>query len=795
MKDIETNVFPILNLDELSLRYDTYRIRNLKRDQDEYFQNRDALVRDLSFKLKEPVQVIERQGEPHLVVPDTVTQIPERFPLVRTHVYFDKAESSLPLDFSVRSPENDAICLRFVQFRLQAPLWRNTSLWQPSSGGPFLEKVPAETENGIGRYSGFAARAVIAPSGGIGLCVDTRNKYVQTTPLPVRLNRLTFRQFEGRNCIYRYGHQWYEVRIETLSDLNVSEEQIATEDGFVALIDFVVRECQKPLPPELAGLPHDAAVVRYRNKRGEDRAAPAGLCHPVRDNQEDAARRLYSRAIMPPHIRREQIRRYVTEYLGKLHFGNITLNVSDEPERIEQTMFAVPDIEFGNGRKLTVRGTPGASQASLDSLGRKRIDLLRDGNAGFYVKERFRRQYLIMPQSVAESWGEQFLSDLTRTVDELYPEGGGYKPELVTYKDRGPRTYREQGKAILEAVAGHFMEPAFALVMLHHTSDRKRREHDLLAAMVIRELRKKDIFAAVNHSEMGERSYSLVSAKDGSPGYVINERERGKFMGYLRNVALNKILLTNGFWPFVLATPLHADVIIGIDVKNRTAGFTVIGRNGSSIHTHCQPSRQKEKLLKEQVLTHLMQLIRSEASRLGRPVQSVVIHRDGRCYQSEVDGALAAIQKLKQEDVVASDCTLTILEISKSAPVRLRLFEVQRTHRPRPFVENPQVGLYRIINGNEGFLCTTGRAFPRKGTVQPLHVRCVREGMPFVEALEDVYALSTLTWTRPEDCSRYPVTLKLTDRWLGEEASEFDEEVLLYEVDEENADPEEGAGA
>jgi hypothetical protein len=29
------------------------------------------------------------------------------------------------------------------------------------------------------------------------------------------------------------------------------------------------------------------------------------------------------------------------------------------------------------------------------------------------------------------------------------------------------------------------------------------------------------------------------------------------------------------------------------------------------------------------------------------------------------------------------------------------------------------------------------------------------------------------------------VTLKLTDRWLGEEASEFDEEALLYETDEE----------
>ena len=102
------------------------------------------------------------------------------------------------------------------------------------------------------------------------------------------------------------------MRIETLSDLNVSEEQIKTPDGPVSLIDFIARESRKPLPAELASLPHDAAVVRYRNHRGEDRAAPASLCYPVCDNQQNA---LHERAIPPPHTRRKQTHRYVKEYL------------------------------------------------------------------------------------------------------------------------------------------------------------------------------------------------------------------------------------------------------------------------------------------------------------------------------------------------------------------------------------------------------------------------------------------------------------------------------------------------
>jgi hypothetical protein len=777
MTDTETNIFPILNFDDLSLRYDIYRIRNLRRDQAEYFQNREALTRDLSYKLKVPVLTIERQREPYLIVPSDVANVPQKLPLVRTYVHLEKAESGKPLDFTIRNPENDAICLRFINFMLQQPLFRNNRLWQPSSGMGFFEKTPVEQAGGIERYRGFAARAAIAPSGRIGLCVDVHNKYVRMEALPVRLNRLTFRQFEGRRCVYRYGHMWYEVRIDTLSDLNVSDELVPTPGGPMSLIDFIARESRKPLPAELASLPHDAAVIRYRNKRGEDRAAPAGLCHLVCDTQENV---LHRGAILDPAVRRGLANRFVSEYLTNLRFNEIAIRISRQPEAVEQRFFRVPDLEFGNGRILSVRGTPGVIPVGIDNLGRKRIDLLRDTTVGFYVKERFRHQYLVLPQSVWESWGGRFVADLKRAVDDLYPEGGDYKPEVITYKDRGPRTYRDQGKAIREAVGDRFMEPAYALVMLHPTSDRKLRQHDLLAAMVIRDLREKDIYAAVNHSEMGERSYVMVSGKDGTPRYELRQDQRSRFTGYLRNVALNKVLLTNSFWPFVLATPLHAEVTVGIDVKNQTAGFTVIGRNGSYVKSYCQTSRQKEKLLKEQILTQLAQIVRDERIRLGRPVKSIVIHRDGRCWQSELDGASAAIEKLKREGVVAADGTLTILETSKTAPVRLRLYDVQRTHAPNPFVQNPQVGLY-TIKGNDGFVCSTGRAFRHPGTVQPLHVRCVLEGIPFIQALEDVYALTTLAWTRPEDCSRYPVTIKLTDRWLGEEASEFDEEALLYE--------------
>src|SRR5262249_13342261 len=161
--------------------------------------------------------------------------------------------------------------------------------------------------------------------------------------------------------------------------------------------------------------------------------------------------------------------------------------------------------------------------------------------------------------------------------------------------DRVPRTVVRQGRQILEAVKEQCTKPGYAVVMIHHTDDRSPRREDQLAALVVRELRDRyDLPAAVIHSAMGQESYILEDRDGGGPRYLVRGDSRNRFDGYLRNVALNKVLLTNERWPFVLATPLHADVIIGIDVKHNSAGFTIIGKNGGRVRTLSRKSRQKE---------------------------------------------------------------------------------------------------------------------------------------------------------------------------------------------------------
>jgi hypothetical protein len=60
--------------------------------------------------------------------------------------------------------------------------------------------------------------------------------------------------------------------------------------------------------------------------------------------------------------------------------------------------------------------------------------------------------------------------------------------------------------------------------------------------------------------------------------------------------------------------------------------------------------------------------------------------------------------------------------------------------------------------------------------------------LAFEEALRDVFYLSTLAFTKPDFCSRLPVTTKLLDNRLRDQASEYDEDEhqdLGWEDDED----------
>ena len=306
-------------------------------------------------------------------------------------------------------------------------------------------------------FQGFAFRAIVTPNGGIGLCVDLRGRFVSNNSLPLHLSRDGFRKYSGSHFVYHFGRNWYDVKLDELHDLDISRYPIVKDGKNYTLREYILKHAPKPLPKEVTNLLHDSSVAIYRTNQGEIRAVPTGLCYAILDNRHPVVRRNHRLVVPRPKDRRSKIHEFASKYLSSLKFGDVPVRLSSTPITIPQAMFQIPDYEFGEGHIVSVSGTPQAQQVSLDNIGRVRLGLLADQSVGFYDKDPFGQQYLVLPESVANSWGEKYTTDLQNGVADCLGESDNqvlppYAPKIITYPDGGPRTFVTQGKSILTAI-------------------------------------------------------------------------------------------------------------------------------------------------------------------------------------------------------------------------------------------------------------------------------------------------------------------------------------------------------
>jgi len=787
---IETNIYLIENLEQLSCKYRVYQIRGLSPDSEDYDKNVQFLVTSLSTKTRSPCVAFKTEDGTFIAQPDGFEELPDSLSLVRAPVKIEKKPQLEELKFDSLNPLTTRLALRFLQGSIQRKFYDTPSLWQPRSGYPFYNKFPDQEfkriSNDVDLHRGFAFRVVLLPSGKIGICVDVSSKYVSRSPLPTRINRNDLRRYQGLNCLYEYGNRWYEIKIESLSDLNASD--LTLPEG-ISLFNDVHNKAGSRKSQNLLALPKDCSVLIYYNTWGEPRHVPSGLCRLTFGTDHPQVRQFHSQTIKPPYVRRREIQFVIGRYFRDLPFGYSKIRLSEKPMIVNEKTFVIPDLEFGKNKILSVRGTPNSASCSLDQFPFKKRELLYSSEAGLFVKKPFDRQYLILPKSVYESFGTRFIGDIKKEVQQLYSseEEISYSPILVTYDDSVQKSIYTLGNAIINAVEENDAEPGFGLVMIPEIRSRRMKKEDELANLVMRELREREIYVSVIHSTVPTESYELATTEDGNDEWTLvpDHKQQGRYKGYLKNVVLNKILILNSYWPFVLKTPLHADLTIGIDVKNNTSGFTVIHGDGGDITFYSSISDQKEQLSKSHIYTKIIEIINSEQQLSRRGIKDVVIHRQGKLFPAEKEGILQALNKLSKDGLISKDYRCTFVEIRATSKVPFRLFEVSTlSGTQKEMVYNPTIGTYILLSENEAFVCNTGPPYEHKGTTKPVHVVKVEGPHSFEHVMEDVFYLSNLTWTKIDDCSRQPLSIKMTDIRLREFAGEYDRDALRFGEEE-----------
>jgi hypothetical protein len=788
---IETNIYLIENLEQLSCKYRIYQIRGLSPDSEDYDKNVQFIVGSVSNKTKSPCVAFKKEDGTFIAQPEGFEELPDSLNLVRTIVKIEKIPQLHELRFDSLNPETARLALRFLQGSIQRKFYDTPRLWQPRSGHPFYHKSPdwefKRISNDVDLFRGFTFRVVFLPDGKIGICVDVGSKYVSRSPLPTKIERDEFRRYQGMNCLYEYGNRWYEIKIEGLSDLNAGNLTLPPDD--ISLFDDVHNKAGSHKSQNLLTLPKDCSVLIYYTTFGEPRHAPSGLCRLTFGTDRPQVKQFHSKTIKPPHVRRKEIQFVVDEYFRDLTFGPNKINLSEKPLTVNKKRFIIPDLEFGKNKVLSVRNTPKAIHCSLDEIAFKKKELFYSNEAGLFIKKLFDRQYLILPKSVYQSFGERFVEDMKREVQQRYPpeEGISYLPIVITYDDSIQKSIYTLGRAIIKAVEENTAGPGYGLVMIPEIKSKRMRKEDELANLVMRELREREIYVSVIHSTVPTESYERVAAEDRNEEWrlVSDRKQQGKYKGYMKNVVLNKILILNSCWPFVLKTPLNADLTIGIDVKNNVAGFTVIHKSGAEITFYLSESEQKEQLSKSHVYSKIIEIISSEQKLSCKSIKNIVIHRQGKLFRPEKDGILQAINKLAKDGLMSQDYRCTFVEIRSTSKVPFRLFDVTTPLGiQKEMVYNTTIGAYVLLSENESLVCTTGSPYRHEGTTKPLHVVKVEGPHALEHILEDVFYLSNLTWTKIDDCSRQPISIKMTDIRLREFAGEYDRDALRFGEEE-----------
>ena len=792
----ESNIFKIENLRDLSTSYRLLEIEGIDSESEDFDSNIQYIIRTLSFSLKHPITVIQKDKIPFLVIKDDCA-IQESIPkeglgVKRGHnVFFKDIGESFFLDFITSDPNIRQIILRFLQFDLNGEIDRNRRLWSPKSGEAFYSKTSRSGSVEIEIYNGFMPRIVDLDDAGFGISIDITKKYVDRKPLNHILHPKEFKRlkWQKRHLIYRYGQKWYEIIPHELSKLPLAKYMFDRDGVSTSLLEDIRSLYNGTMPPYLAELPDSASVIIYRTNELKVRGAVSAMCFQTYDTSDPLIKRLHRRSIIDPFYRRRQIRIVRNNYLRKLRFGNNTLKISSQPYSPKTIRIAAPDLLFNKDTMLSTNGNPNANSiVTIDKLGYERKRLLTETDLGFYTNARFGPQYLLIPESVHNTFANEkyFVKDLKYWVNKMHKTDAGWKPIVIPYDDRNKKDPISIGIEILKKLgkeAANSIASGHALAMLPSHLERDPKMHDEAAAMVVSDCdRDYNIRTSIMHTATLKKCFNYKE-NGGKAIYYIHPNQKRLYRRYLIGIAINQVLLNNERWPFVLSNPLNTDLVIGIDVKRNIAGFTFVDKYSKNILPDIDRSNNKERLSAKLVSRVLTKNIHHLASKLEYPINSITIHRDGRLFQEEINGIKQAITRLTDDfGVIQDDVEVNLVEIPKNSKVPFRLFSVQGEYdilnvmEDNGLVLNPEIGTYTIINESDAYVCTTGREFTRPGTSKPLLVRYRCGKMKFEDIIQDLYYLTHLTFTKPDDCSRNPLSITMTDKRINLLGSDYDQE-------------------
>lgn len=262
------NLFEIENLPSLNCNYKLLEISGLPRN-DNYDKNINLLKKKLAYELRKPIASIFKNNKHYIALPADCPNPELEQPLTPQVATLIPENKEYALNFDKLTKDTLPIALRFLEFSLSDPLWKNPELWNPFSGKRYYTRIPINKDDvrrDIDIYGGFTYNIIGLSDEKLYISVDLSYKYVDRYFLIEYLKTKNIKDFLKRHFIYHSGNNWYQVQLMGEAGQSIHQHKFQDKDGIIHNIyDYTIQKCSKPIPEYIQNLDPNSPAIVFKN--------------------------------------------------------------------------------------------------------------------------------------------------------------------------------------------------------------------------------------------------------------------------------------------------------------------------------------------------------------------------------------------------------------------------------------------------------------------------------------------------------------------------------------------------
>lgn len=605
-------------------------------------------------------------------------------------------------------------------------LTQQLDYWERARSKEFYERESRDTINSYDAYPGFDTQ--IDYSDGFYLTVDPKTKFISSRSVGQYLRdpRLTTDDVRDR-LLNRYctlmSTQRYSVELISIADeVTVSDTSMTINDEDMSVIEYMENNPDR-YPPDIRNRvepDEPIAKVLFPWSDEPSNTAPS-LLHPLPDEMEG---RMTGYAARSAANRWRDTREFVQQ-IQYIQMYGVTCEVDNQPRSDTVDEYDYPRLRFGDDAILTInQNTTSTDEPTAHP---------RDWN-----------------RAIQHQLEEAGAAKRLRGVPEigvLHPAG---------HQQSGEEAY-EQIKEYVESYT-RLRLPNRAGTVNYENPEKlnewlQRYQDDIDGVLIL----------------LGDDPADYMDLRmilDGLPAQAIrleNYRQASQsnqFDDRLFNTAIG-LATKIGVRPLLLADGLSADAYLGFSVAgddiNTAAAVLLSGQDGDLVYqTRSNLAAGPSTVTPERIIQQIIQKSITKAiAESDGDINSIVIHKNGKIGDKEIEGIESGIDDLIAHDTLPTDTEWAAIQIASNS--RYRIYNTAEYDHVAP------TNAYARLDGRNVLVTTFGWPHLHQGTPQPLHctVEAWNTAMNVERIGEDIAALSFLNWGAPTMKMKEPLTTHL----------------------------------